>query len=409
MSHSAEYFFTLMAFNNLLGDMDTDQIREQTTGCKDKIFLNSAGASLVPQPVSDKMISYLQMEALEGGYALASQYAAEIDELYVQAALLFNCKPDNIAYTSSATDAFARAITSINFREGDVILSTDDDYISNQLAFLSLKQRFGIRIIRAPGLPGGDLDLEAFEQLVISQRPRLVAIAHMPTNSGLVQPVAEVGRICRKYDVLYLLDACQAVGQRQVDVQQIGCDFLCATGRKFLRGPRGTGLLYVSDSVLNAQLVPLIFDMQGADWTGDESYTLTSTAKRFELWESSMAGKLGLATALKYINDIGIIAIEEYNVRLVEQFRKELQNVEGLQLHDQGSVLSNIITFTTDKRPLEDTAQLLRDNHVYFSMSYRAFARIDFNKKNLDGVIRLSPHYFNTAEELEKTIDILNS
>jgi cysteine desulfurase/selenocysteine lyase len=388
--------------------MDIDLIRAQTRGCKDKIFLNSAGSSLVPQSVTGKMISYLQMEALEGGYALLNQYTADMEELYVQAALLFNCEPRNIAYAASATYAFARAITSIPFKEGDVILTTDDDYISNQLAFLSLKQRFGIRVIRGGSLPDGNLDIDGFEKLMIQHRPKLVAMVYMPTNSGLVQPAEEVGVLCRKYDVLYLLDACQAVGQRLVDVQQIGCDFLTATGRKFVRGPRGTGLLYVSDKVLDMQLVPLIFDMQGADWTGDDTYTLTKTAKRFELWESSAAGKLGLAEALRYINEIGITNIEHYNIGLVKQFREGLEKVAGLELHDQGSLLSNIITFTTHNRPLQDTAQHLRDHKLYFSMSFRDFARIDFNKKNLDAVIRFSPHYFNTPEELEKTIDILN-
>jgi len=388
--------------------MDTGLIREQTKGCKDKIFLNSAGSSLVPKSVTEKMVSYLQMEALEGGYALENQFAAELEDFYIQAGILLNCAPGNIAFATSATGAFARAISSIDFKAGDIILTTDDDYISNQLAFLSMKQRFGIRIIRANNLTNGDLDLEAFEKLVISHQPKLVAIAYMPTNSGFVQPAEELGLICRKYDVLYLLDACQAVGQRAVDVQRIGCDFLTATGRKFLRGPRGTGFLYVSDKVLNAQLVPLIFDMQGADWTGDDTYTLTRTAKRFELYESSIAGKLGLAEALKYINEIGITAIEEYNISLIQQFRDGLGKVTGLRLHDQGSVLSNILTFTTDNRSLGDTAQLLKDHQVYFSMSFRNFARLDFNKKDLDGVIRFSPHYFNTTEELEKTIDILN-
>jgi len=388
--------------------MDIDVIREHTKGCRDKIFLNSAGSSLVPQRVTDKMTAYLQMEALEGGYALANQYTAELDQLYVQAALLLNCTAENIAFVTSATDAFARAITAVDFKEGDLILTTDDDYISNQLAFLSLKQRFGIRIIRAHSLPNGDLDLEHFEKLVDQQRPKLVAITYMPTNSGLVQPVAEVGRICKKFDILYLLDACQAAGQRVVNVQEIGCDFLTVTGRKFLRGPRGTGLLYVSDKVLAAGLVPLIFDMQGAEWTGDDAYTLAKTAKRFEFWESSIAGKLGLAESLRYINEIGILHIEEYNIKLITQFRELLKSVTGLTMHDQGSRLSNILTFTTENRSLSDTAQRLKDHHVYFSMSFRDFARIDFNRKDLDAVIRFSPHYFNTVEELEKTIDILN-
>jgi len=388
--------------------MDLNIIRQQTKGCSDKIFLNSAGSSLVPEVVTEKMVSYLQQEALTGGYALANQFGDELQELYVQAAVLLNCPPENIAYTASATDAYAKALSAVNFKQGDVILTTDDDYISNQLSFLSLKDRLGITVIRAYNLPNGDLDLESFEKLLVRHEPKLVALTHIPTNSGLIQPAEEVGAICRKYDTLYLLDACQSVGQLVVDVKKIGCDFLTATGRKFIRGPRGTGLLYVSDKVLAAGMVPLIFDNMGAEWTGADEYKLAETAKRFEFWESSIAGRLGLIAALKYINDLGIANIEQYNVRLMQQFREALGKIDGLQLHDLGSHQSNILTFTSSKRPMEETAQLLRDNQVYFSLSFRNFAVIDFDKKNLDSVIRLSPHYFNTAEELEKVADILH-
>lgn len=387
--------------------MDIDLIRQETKGCTDKIFLNSAGSSLVTDRVTDVMVNYLTDEAQAGGYALASEYDAEMSELYTEAAILLNCAPENIAYTNSATDGYARAITSVDFKTGDIILTTDDDYISNQLSFFSLKKRFGIELIRAKNLPNGDLDLDDFEKLVKQHQPKLVAITHIPTNSGLIQPVEEVGIICRKYDILYLLDACQAVGQLNVDVKKIGCDFLTATGRKFLRGPRGTGLLYVSDKVLATEMVPLIFDMKGAEWTGANEYRLLKTAKRFEFWESSIACRLGLAAALKYVNSIGITTIEHYNIKLMQTFRSRLQEVKGLHLHDRGSQLSNILTFTTDNRSMEETAQLLRDNHVYFSLSAREFALIDFTKKDLDGVIRFSPHYFNTAHELEKIIAIL--
>jgi cysteine desulfurase/selenocysteine lyase len=388
--------------------MDIDLIRKETKGCSDKIFLNSAGSSLVPDVVLDKMISYLRQEAVIGGYTLSNQSADEIHELYVQAAILLNCSPENIAYTSSATDAYAKAITAVNFKQGDVILTTDDDYISNQLSFLSLKDRFGIKIVRADNLSNGNLDLESFERLVIRHEPKLVALTHIPTNSGLVQPAAEVGAICRKYNILYLLDACQSVGQMLVDVKKTGCDFLTATGRKFIRGPRGTGFLYVSDRVLATDMAPLVFDNNGASWTGTDEYKLEATAKRFEFFESSMAGKLGMASALKYINDIGISNIEKYNMELMQNFRAGLAQVEGLQLHDHGSQLSNILTFTTSNRPLEETAKLLSENRVYFSMSFRNLALIDFNKKDLDAVIRFSPHYFNTIQELEKITDILN-
>jgi len=388
--------------------MDINTVRQDTKGCSDKIFLNSAGASLVPTVVTDQMIAYLQQEALIGGYALANRFRAEVQEFYTQAAILLNCAPHNIAFTTSATDAYAKAISSVDFKQGDVILTTDDDYISNQLSFLSLKDRYGIIIVRAGNAADGSLDLQVFEEMVKQHRPKLIALTHIPTSSGLVQPAEEVGLICKKYRILYLLDACQSVGQLVVDVKKIGCDFMTATGRKFLRGPRGTGILYVADRILDTQMVPLIFDMQAAKWSGFDSYELANTAARFEFWEASIAGKLGLAAALKYANTIGMTSIEAYNATLMEQFRTRLLEVKGLQLHDKGRQLSNILTFTVKNRTIEVLTQLLSDHHVYYSLSYRDFALIDFTKKNLDQAIRFSPHYFNTVEELEKVVAILH-
>jgi len=388
--------------------MDINTIRAQTKGCTGKIFLNSAGASLVPSAVTEKMISYLSKEAEIGGYALAAQFNTELQEFYSESAKLLNCKPENIAFVTSATDAYAKAISSIAFKAGDVILTTDDDYISNQLSFLSLKSRFGITIVRAANSTDGDLDLQVFEKLVQQHQPKLVALTHIPTSSGLIQPAAEVGLICKKYDVLYLLDACQSVGQLLVDVKEIGCDFLTATGRKFLRGPRGTGILYVSDRALNAGLVPMIFDMQGAKWSGFDTYELADTAVRFEFWESSIAGKLGLVAALKYVNEIGIANIEQYNAVLMKKFRTQLKDIKGLNLHDRGIRLSNILTFTIAGKSIEELTALLDANQVYYSISFKDFALIDFTRKNLERAIRFSPHYFNTAEELEKIVAILS-
>jgi cysteine desulfurase/selenocysteine lyase len=387
--------------------MDIKSVRQDTKACEDKIFLNSAGSSLVPGVVLKTMVSYLEQEALTGGYALARSYENEVKEFYAEVATLLNCKAENIAFSGSATDAYSKAISAITFEAGDTILTTNDDYISNQLAFLSLKNRFGIDIIKASNLPDGDLDLPEFEWLVAEKKPKLVALTHIPTNSGLVQQAREVGDICKKYGAWYLLDACQSVGQMVVDVQQIGCDFLTATGRKFLRGPRGTGFLYVADRVLEKGLAPLIFDMQGAKWTGTDTFELAETAKRFEFWEFSYAGILGLAAAVKYINTIGIRDIAAYNEDLMRTFRKELAKVKGLRLHDQGTRLSNILTFTIDGKSIEEIEENLKRHQVYYSISYKDFTLPGLTGKNAGQVIRLSPHYFNTAEELEKVADIL--
>ncbi|MBB5619229.1 selenocysteine lyase/cysteine desulfurase [Pedobacter cryoconitis] len=388
--------------------MDITKIRKETRGCTDKIFLNSAGSSLVTDTVFNQMIDSLTEEARIGGYALAYLNQPGVDEFYTETAQLLNCNAENISFQNSATDAYAKAISAIEFKSGDVILTTDDDYISNQISFLSLKKRFGIDIIRGGNLANGDIDLTAFEELVKQHQPKLVALTHIPTSSGLIQAAAEVGAICRKYNCWYLVDACQSIGQLVVDVQAIGCDFLAATGRKFLRGPRGTGFLYVSDRALEAGLAPLIIDMIGAEWTSVNGYTLQPTAKRFEFWESSIASRLALKEAVKYANQIGMVNIEKYNTGLMAQFRSQLKQVKGLNLQDWGSRVSNILTFTMDHHTTEEIAEQLRAHDVYFSIASVGSAMIDFPKKNIESAIRLSPHYFNTAEELEKVVAILD-
>ena len=389
--------------------MNLATIRQDTPGCADKLFFNSAGSSLPPQIVTEKMTAYLQREAESGGYDVARRCETDINEFYAETARLLHCQPHQIAFTYNATDSYARALSAIPFRSGDTILTTSDDYISNQIAFLSLQKRFGVDLIRSDNLPNGDVDLNQFDELVRRHRPQLVAVTHIPTNSGLIQPVEAIGEICRRHDVWYLVDACQSVGQMDVDVQKIGCDFLSATGRKFLRGPRGTGLLYVSDKALEAGLEPLFIDMRGADWTGFDEYTTQTSARRFELWEASYASVIGLKEAIRYANLIGLNAIQTYNRTLIEQLRHNLSDIQGVELLDRGSVRGSILTFRKHGCSLADMEQALKNGNVYYSVSRREFALIDFTRKDVDWAIRLSPHYFNTPDEIDAVTDSIDA
>ena len=389
--------------------MNLEKIRSDTLGCSDKLFFNSAGSSLMPKSVLEKMTAFLQEEELIGGYKVAEKNAAEIAGFYRETAKLLNTNPRNIAFAYHATDAYAKALSAIPFSQGDVILTSDDDYISNHIAFLSLQQRFGIQILCAKNLPNGDIDLNHFETLVQQQQPRLVAITHIPTNSGLIQPVEAIGEICRKYNTLYLLDACQSVGQMVVDVKRIGCDFLSATGRKFLRGPRGTGFLYVSNRILEQKLCPLFVDMKGADWVTADTYQMQMDATRFETWENSYASLIGLKEAISYANQIGMQSIETYNQQLLSQLRENLLKLNNIHVLDQGSQLASILTFHVPGKKLERVERILSDNAVFYSVSKISSARIDFTKKKVAWAIRLSPHYFNTLEEIEQVSAIVAS
>ena len=387
--------------------MDINLIRKDTLGCADKIFLNSAGSSLMPQSVVQKTIDYLKEEEQFGGYFVANTQAETINQFYLEVGKLLNCNAENIAFATSNTDAYAKALSSIPFVGGDSIITTNDDYISNQIAFLSLKKRLNVEVYRVKNLPNHEIDLEDLEILIKKHQPKLIAVTHVPTNSGLIQDVETVGKLCKAHDILYLVDACQSVGQLEVDVQKIGCDFLTATGRKFLRGPRGTGFLYVSEKVLEQNLSPMLIDMKGGNWTSFDEYEPIHTAKKFEYWEQSCATVVGFAEAIRYANSLGLANIENYNQQLSSQLRKLLTEIPDIEVLDQGNQLASIVTFRHHKFELAQLQSLLSENQIYHSVSFKGSALIDFTKKNVDWAVRFSPHYFNTVEEIEKVVELL--
>jgi selenocysteine lyase/cysteine desulfurase len=385
--------------------LDLARLRAETPGCASRIHFNNAGSGLMATPVLEAITEYLELEAELGGYEAADAREEAIHDFYAATAQLLGCKARNIAFAPNATDAFARALSSIPFASGDLILTTRDDYISNQIAFFSLRKRFGVDVVHAPNVPEGGVDVGAMERLMRERRPRLVAVTHIPTNSGLVQPVAEIGRRCRELELLYLVDACQSVGQYAIDVEQLGCDFLSATGRKFLRGPRGSGLLYVSDRALAAGYEPLFIDMRGARWVGPENYRQVETAARFEDWEFSYATLLGSAAAIRYALTVGIDVIAERTPALGAALRERLAELDGVRILDRGRRRCAIVTFTVDAWNSEVLMTELRRRRINSSVSAREHALYDFTDKGVEACVRMSPHYYNTEQEVDEVVD----
>ncbi len=384
--------------------MDLRQLRLDTPACENLIHFNNAGASLMPLMVQEAIHSYLHLEAEMGGYEAAEQSKENLQGFYEAAARLINGSPSNMAFTSSATNSFARALSCIPFKQGDKILIANEDYISNQLAFLSLHKRFGVHIVRAASLPQGGVDPDDVKRLIGIHNPVLVSITHIPTNSGLVQPIELIGEICRERGIVYLVDACQSAGQLPLDVNKIHCDFLTGTFRKFLRGPRGAGFLYVSDRILNNGWEPLFIDMRGANWTAANQYQAVSGALRFEDWEIPYALMLGAKVAMEYTLNIGIENIESRNSKLNGLLRNQLSSI-GLPPLDMGRKLSSIITLYHPTWNGPTLMKRLRDEKINASISTGAL--IDFEMKGVPWALRLSPHYYNTEEEVGRVVEVL--
>jgi cysteine desulfurase / selenocysteine lyase len=389
--------------------MNLDQIRQDIPGYQDKLFFNSAGSSLSPAVVNQTIKTHLDLEEDIGGYAAMSREQDRVEDFYTYGAQMLQTQKHNIAYAYNATDAYARALSSIPFKHGDVILTTKDDYISNYIAFLSLQKRQGVQLITVRNTSDNEIDLEDMEDQMRQHNPVLVAVTHIPTSSGLVQDVASVGVLCRRYGAWYIVDACQSLGQLPLDVNEIGCDFLSATGRKWMRGPRGTGLLYVSDRALKSGLEPLLIDMRGALWIEKDQYQAVESAQRYELWENNYALILGMSEAMKYAQKIGMENIASYNKILSSKLRDGLRQIDGIHVQDIGKSLCNIVTWSTHDRNLEKISHYLDAHKVFYSVSQRSNAIIDFEEKEIDWAIRFSPHYFNTEAEIDEVLSLISA
>lgn len=387
--------------------MNIDLIRSQTKGLDGKLFFNSAGSSLMQDQVVELMQDYLEQERMEGGYNTASKNEKSIRNSYTQVAKLLCTNERNIAFTTSAGDSYSQALYSIPFVENDVIITTNNDYVSNQLAFISLQKKYNIQIVRVNDLPSAGMDVQDCIKKIQDLNPKLVAITHIPTSSGLVQDIYGISEACKTSNAYYLIDACQTLGQMKIEVTDLHCDFLTATGRKFMRGPRGSGFLYVSDRVLSEGLAPLFLDQGGANWTEEFGFQLLDSAHRFERWEKNYGAIIGLGKATELINEIGISNIESRNLELQTVLRNELANLPNIHCTDVGNKLCNIITFTSADGTIDKIEALFALHNVSYSVSGNNSALIDFKKRNLTQVIRLSPHYFNTEVEIKSLIELL--
>ena len=387
--------------NTTFSDQEIKKLRDETPGCTQVNHLNNAGAALMPKPVIAAIVNHIELEGQVGGYEAADVKKAVINEFYSVAAKMLNCNSRNIAFTANATDGYTRALSAIPFEKGDVILTTNDDYISNQIHFLSLAKRFGVVIKHIKNAPDGGIDLDDLDAQLHQWKPKLLAITHIPTNSGLVQPVEEIAAIVKKHDTIYLLDACQSAGQIPLDAVKLNCDFLSVTSRKFLRGARGAGFLYVSDKALDKGLEPLFIDMRGADWVAKDEYVPRDGAIRFEDWEFAYALLLGTKAAIEYYLAVGPERIWNRIQLLASYTRKQLAKIPHLRLLDKGPQLCSLITFTIPGlNPEQIKAELFKRN-VNVVTSYRKFAVIDFDEKGVEWAIRVSPHYYNLETEID--------
>lgn len=389
--------------------MNIEQLRADTPAVAQLIHFNNAGAALMPTPVIETMTRHLQLEASLGGYEAAAEQSTELDNVYGAIGRLINARPDEIAVIENATRAWDMAFYSLPLRAGDVVLTSTTEYAGNYIPYLQLKQQRGIEIRVIPNDEYGQVCLPTLKDMLDDDRVALISLPVIATNGGPVQPIEQIGALARAAGVLFLLDACQGVGQMPIDVQKIGCHMLAATSRKYLRGPRGMGFLYVERSLCQ-NLEPAFLDLHAASLLTSDTFKIRADARRFENWECNVAAKLGLGAAVEYALAQGIEPMWLRIQRLAGDLRQRLTDIPGVTLRDLGTLNSGIVTFTHQGSTAAHVQQWLadQDKRINVSTSTYRSTLLDMQNRDLLEVSRASLHAYNTEAEIDTMIAALS-
>ncbi|MFD4183276.1 aminotransferase class V-fold PLP-dependent enzyme [Rhodococcus sp. NPDC058514] len=383
--------------------LDQQRLRRETPGCLDKVFLDSAGSSLPPEPVLGAVTAHLRREAEIGGYLAAQERAADLADVKTALGELLGAQAADLALVESATRAWTDFFYAVPLSAGEKILVTEVEYASNAIAALQRARATGAVVEVVPSTPTGEIDLDALSRM-LDDRVRLVSLVHAPTNGGLINPVREVVDLAHGVGALVLLDACQSVGQIPVDVAALGVDALSATGRKWLRAPRGTGFLYVRPELART-LEPAALDLHGAQWTATDGYRMAEDASRFEFWECSVAGRLGLGAAVRYLLGLGVDEVAAAVAERAEFARAGLAAIPTATVRDLGRFRSGIVSFTVDGVAAAAVREALAAKDITVTVSGRGSTLVDMSNRDLDAVVRASPHCFNSFEDIERLVE----
>ncbi|MBT0773600.1 aminotransferase class V-fold PLP-dependent enzyme [Kineosporia sp. J2-2] len=384
--------------------VDVAAERARTPGTAVAHHFNAAGAALPSAPVVQSVVDHLRLEEQIGGYEAAHQVADRIEDAYRDAARLLNADPGEIALFDSASTGLRTIIDALRLGTGHRLLVSRSTYVSHALHLMSLGREHDVELVVVPNGPDGAVDLEALDLELAGGAPAILCVAHIPTSSGLVEPVAEIGALARRYGARYVLDATQSVGQLALDVTRIGCDALVTTGRKFLRAPRGTGFAYVGADLVSS-LAPTAPDVRGAVWTSSRKWELKDGARRFETWEASIAGRIGLGVALAEALELGTARTEDHLVTMAAGLRETLGEIPAVTVQDPPASPSAIVTFTVDGKPARQVNERLAAHDVRTVSVPASHAQWDLGARGVDAVVRASPHVYTDGSDMSALID----
>ncbi len=389
-----------------MSPLELQQLRESTPGCRSGIVhFNHAGASLPSQATLDAIIDQLQREARDGPMEAGAHGALLVEKARRAAGQLLNAPAASIAFASSGSTAWSMAFQAlVPWRPGERILVGRHEWGGN-LASMQLAVQAGARVEVIPCDASGAVCPLALEAM-INANVKLIDLTWLPANGGLINPAEAIGAVARRHGIAYFIDAGQALGQMPVDVQALQCDVLKSAGRKHLRGPRGTALLYVRPGFLQ-HLNPAQRDVLSAPWSA-EGFNLRNDARRFETSEVSYALLAGLGNALQEINRLGVDRTWERVLQISARIREAMRQIPGVSLHDLGPHHSGLIAFNLAGWDAFELKRRLALKRINIGANDVAYTPLDMQARALKSIARVSVSPLNTQEDIEHLIAALH-
>ncbi|MEM8796115.1 MAG: aminotransferase class V-fold PLP-dependent enzyme [Pseudomonadota bacterium] len=397
--------------------------RKETSSCNGVVHLDNAGASLMPDCVMDAYLAAIEEEARIGSYRAQRDASDRFDDLYNKIGDLLNCNGSEVSLLENASRAWDLAFSMTELSVASVIVTTEYEYANNFVAMLRAKKETGCSIELIELDEDGNVSLSHLAHLleVHGHNIALVSITHVPTHNAIILPIYEIGGVIASAKqagivsdtLLYVIDASQTIGQLSLNVEDLGCDVLTFTSRKYLRGPRGLGGVYYRSTSLQRaiehnQAEPKLLNIPGFVWDNQNDYNIARNGLCFESWETNYSGKLAFKKALEYHDDIKLDFLNCKNQNLSSILRKQLSDIEGINIADCGNKKSSMVTFYIDQKSEPFFAKFIEKQKINVSLLDIRISQINMRRKSQKYLIRISPYYYNTEDEIEFFISVLS-
>ncbi len=372
------------------------------------LHFNHSGAGLPSPETVQVIVNHLRLEAERGPMEAGALASDASNMVYKTAAQLLGCSSQHVAFGTSHGQLYGNLIASIPLAPGDKVLVSRQEWIGNVLC-----------LQRSANLNGASLSLMASDDTSavdpvalgksLSPDVRIVALTWIGAGSALINPAAAIGAAIRQAgsSAFFIIDASQVIGQVPINVAELGCDALIACGRKFLRGPRGTALAYISPR-LASEIVPRNIDSLSSTLR-DGNVEVANSAQAFEFGEESVALKLGLGKAIEQALDLGVDHIRLALDQKAGALRQALAELPRVKLLDRGNNKGAAVTFAIDGLPCATAKQRLSEQGINIGMNGPGYTPYDMSMRGISELLRASVHLNTTDEDIALIVNAIRS